>query len=281
MTRASAVVALASLGLAMTGLDTPPGHGFGRGAEGSVALARASDAPDGAGQFDRRRRQPMAEPSPNVPYDARFTFVRLRYTPSLNGFGFYREVPWHHDYPRADSHFMKILDELTYLAPHLDGTNIHDLRDPELCNYPVAYMSEPGFWTPEEADVTAFRQYLLKGGFAIFDDFRGRDWENFAAQMRRVLPNAQFVPLDVSHPVFHSFFEINSLDFVSMYDRGTPIFYGVFEDNDPKKRLVLIANFNNDIGEYWEFSDTGYVPIDLSNEAYKLGVNYVIYAMTH
>ena len=60
-----------------------------------------------------------------------------------------------------------------------------------------------------------------------------------------------------------------------------PAWYGVFEDNDPAKRLLLVANDNNDLGEYWEFSDTGWVPIDLSNEAYKFGVNYIIYGMTH
>jgi uncharacterized protein DUF4159 len=100
--------------------------------------------------------------------------------------------------------------------------------------------------------------------------------------MRRVLPQGRLVELDATSPIFHSFFEINSLDFVQMYDRGVKAtFHGMFEDNDPKKRLLLIANYNNDIGEYWEFSDQGYVPIDLSNEAYKFGVNYIVYALTH
>ena len=65
------------------------------------------------------------------------------------------------------------------------------------------------------------------------------------------------------------------------YDRGQPIFRAIFEDNDPQKRIVALANFNTDISEYWEWSDTGLKPIDESNEAYKLGVNYVIYALTH
>ena len=60
-----------------------------------------------------------------------------------------------------------------------------------------------------------------------------------------------------------------------------PEFFGIFEDNDPNKRLMVIANYNNDIGDYWEWSDAGFLPIDLSNEAYKLGVNYIVYAMTH
>jgi hypothetical protein len=126
------------------------------------------------------------------------------------------------------------------------------------------------------------RQYFQKGGFLIFDDFRAEHWYNFEAQMRRVLPEGRLVELEVSNPIFHSFFEIKTLDFVQMYDQGLKAtFHGIYEDNDPRKRLLLIANYNNDIGEYWEFSDQGYVPIDLSNEAYKFGVNYVVYALTH
>jgi hypothetical protein len=100
--------------------------------------------------------------------------------------------------------------------------------------------------------------------------------------MRRVLPDSRFVELDGTHPIFHSFFEIDApLDFVPPYGGLPPSFFGIYENNDPRRRLVAIANRNNDIGEYWEFSDTGWVPIDLSNEAYKFGVNYVVYAMTH
>jgi hypothetical protein len=85
-----------------------------------------------------------------------------------------------------------------------------------------------------------------------------------------------------SHPVFHSFFEIDSFDIVpQFYDEGRPIFRGVFEDNDPTKRLMVMINFNTDVSNYWEFSGIGLQPIDESNEAYKLGVNYIIYGMTH
>jgi hypothetical protein len=100
--------------------------------------------------------------------------------------------------------------------------------------------------------------------------------------MRRVLPDHRFMEIDKSHPVFHSFFEIDEpLEFVPPYGADPPVFYGLFEDNDPAGRLMVVANLNNDLGEYWEFSDTGFAPVDLSNEAYKFGVNYIIYALTH
>ena len=100
--------------------------------------------------------------------------------------------------------------------------------------------------------------------------------------MNRVLPGVRFFDLDASHPIFHAFFEIDSLDIVPQYyDRGAPVFKAVYEDNDPSKRLMAVVNFNTDISNFWEFSALGYRPVEESNEAYKLGVNYVVYAMTH
>jgi hypothetical protein len=224
----------------------------------------------------------------NVPYDGRFTFVRLRFTPDYTGWGrgggFFAGVNywWDHDYPTAERHFSTMVAELTAVSVTVDASNILAVTDPGLSQYPVAYVSEPGHWTQTDEEAAAFRAYLLKGGFAIFDDFTGQDWFNFELQMGRVLPELRLVRLDASHPIFHSFFEIESLEpFVHPMGRFPASFYGVFEDNDPTKRLLVIANYDNDIGDAWEWSDTGWVPIDLSNEAYKLGINYIVYAMTH
>lgn len=221
----------------------------------------------------------------NVAYDGRFTFVRLRFDPMAGwsgGGGYFRgDQKWDHDYPRAERNLTKILDELTALTPYLGGSNILTAEDPELFKYPVAYLSEPGFWTVNDKEVENLRAYLLKGGFIIFDDFAGEQWYNFEEKMRRVLPEAQLVPLDPSYPIFHSFFDIEVLPAAHPYWGMASVYYGIFEDNDPSKRLMVIVNYNNDIGEYWEWSDAGFVPIELSNEAYKLGVNYIVYAMTH
>jgi Domain of unknown function (DUF4159) len=234
----------------------------------------------GFGGYGGRNRREAIQPNP--PYDGRFSFVRLRYGPD---YGFVSQgLPWSHDYPTGEQHFMKILNELSLLNPHVDETSILPLDSPDLCKYPVAYMAEPGFLTLTDAEVAAFRTYLLKGGFVIFDDFAERrgGWDNFEMQMRRVLPEGRFVDLDASNPIFHAFFEIPNLDIIPQYyDTGKPIFRGIYENNDPAKRLLVMVNFNTDISEFWEFSDTGLKPIDESNEAYKLGVNYIIYGMTH
>ena len=225
---------------------------------------------------------------PNATYDGRFTFVRLRYGPKTPFAG--QQIPWSHDYPLGEQHFMQILNEITYLNANSKETDILPLDAPEIFKYPVAYMAEPGFWDISDEEATNFRAYLQKGGFVIFDDFaerrgfpeRGGGWGSFEYSFRQVLPNARFVNLDVSHPIFHSFFEIPSFDIVPQaYDEGRPVFRGVFEDNDPNKRLIAMINYNTDISEYWEFSDTGLKPIDESNEAYKLGVNYIVYGLTH
>ena len=257
----------------------------------AVAWAKAGIVADAAsaaqeGFFGRdRRRPPPADYQAKAEYDGRFSFTRVRYgsASEMASGRFRREPSWAHDFPRADFNFLKILGELTFVASFVDQGNILTLDDPDLARFPIAYMSEPGFWTMTEPEAAGLRAYLLKGGFIIFDDFRGNHIENLFAQMRQVLPDAHFQRLDATHPVFHSFFEITALDPRSGYysDEGDTEWWGIFEDNDRRKRLLAIANNNHDLGELWEFSDTGYVPVDLSNEAYKFGVNYVVYGLTH
>lgn len=235
----------------------------------------------------------------NTDYRPGFTFVRLRYDMGLNSFGgFSREPPWAHDYPIAERNLAKIIQETTLIAPYLEGSNIYATDDPDLFRYPVAYMSEPGYWRPSDSEVEGLREWLLKGGFLIFDDFGGRDWFQFEQSMKRVLPEHEIHPVDVTHPIFDSFFRIESLAFDEqgtsiaggvgrtrgrgrgMY-RGTPEYYGITENNEPGGRLMVIVNYNNDIGDMWEWSDQGVLPIRLTNDAYQLGVNYIVYAMTH
>ena len=252
---------------------------------GATIVAAAAAGAGVYAQGRNRRPQLNIAVEGNTPYDGRWVFVRLRYDTGFGGGFGRRGAPWSHDYPDGEVHFSKILDELTFLHVRTNGSNILSLDDPELFNYPIAYMAEPGFWSVSETQAATFRSYLLKGGFAIFDDFRGYDWNNLQDQMRVVLPELHWIQVDPKSPVFHSFYEIDhpeELKVPSIYDQSlVPSYWGLFENNDPTKRLMAVANVNNDISEYWEFSDTGLFVVDLSNEAYKFGVNYVIYGMTH
>jgi hypothetical protein len=101
--------------------------------------------------------------------------------------------------------------------------------------------------------------------------------------MHLVMPTAKLIPLDISHPIFNSFFHLKTLDGMSHPDNASAkaVYLGIFEDNDPTKRLQVIVNYNNDIGDYMEWSGEGWYPVNMSNDAYKFATNYVIYALTH
>jgi hypothetical protein len=255
-------------------------------ASAAIALAQQSGV----------MRFPPREPSvPKPVYDGRFTFARVKYASGPGGY-YYRGLPaWAHGYvpgpdgDRAEVNLTGILAEVSYLNPHIQETGVFTLDDPDLFKYPIAYLAEPGFWTMGDRESASLRAYLLKGGFMIFDDFRadgqfnsGGGWANFEGNIRRAFPELRLIEIDASAPVFHSFFEITSLDIVPQsYDRGRPAFFGLFEDNDRRKRMMAIVNYNTDVSDFWEFSATGFRPIAESNEAYKLGIDYIMYGMTH
>jgi hypothetical protein len=258
----------------------------------AAAIAIVSGVSPGAQPRFARAPVPF-DPDPNARYDGRFTFARLKYTVGPNGYYYCGLPSWAHGYAscrggnRAETSLMRIMNEVSYLNPHIEESVVLALDDPELFKYPVAYMTEAGYWQLTDVEAAAFRAYLQKGGFVIFDDFRGDfrgggGWDNFAFNMQRVLPGVRFADLEPTHPIFHSFFEIDTFDIIPQsYDAGRPVIRGVFEDNDPAKRLMAIVNYNTDVSDFWEFSATGFRPIDESNQAYKLGVNYIMYGMTH
>ncbi len=222
-----------------------------------------------------------ADPEPND--STLFQFVRIRYNGFVSSWGGGRGrwvPPWMHDYPRAEQNFLKIFMELTGIETTPESYLVLDLNDPRIMNYPALYVSEPGYWNITAEEAANLREYLLRGGFVIFDDFRGAgDWHNFTSSMQQVYPERGFEELTTDHPVFHCFYDIDSLDMLPPYNvPGKPRFYGL---SDEDGRLLAVANFNNDIGDYWEWSDESLVPISASNEAYKFGINYFVYALTH
>ena len=212
---------------------------------------------------------------PNAQYDGRFTFARIRYT-------VYGRSGWEFDYPTMERHLMLMMEQVTSLKPHVRKSNIHALDDPDLMKYPIAYLSEPGYWHMSESEVLGLRKYLDKGGFLIVDDFMRNEWYNFEQEIKRVLPKHTIHRLDVSNKIFHSFFDLETLDMDYPHIRGLKAeFLGIYEDNDPKKRLMVVINYNNDIGDYMEHADQGWWPVNTSNDAYKLAINYIIYGLTH
>ena len=205
-----------------------------------------------------------------------FQFARVKFNES----GRFFWAGWAHDYPRAERNLLKILSEVTGVRTTPDSYTIVELDDPRIMEFPLLYFSEPGTWaiTPQEAE--NLREYFMRGGFAIFDDFDGPwQWAAFEASIKTVFPERQMERLTVNSPIFQCFYEIETLEMTAPRAYANPPeFYGMFDDSG---RLQVIVNFNNDIGDYWEWSDTSFFPVSLSNEAYKLGINYVVYALTH
>lgn len=233
---------------------------------GVVMAARNADAQRGRMYIE-----------PNTRYDGKFTFVRLRYR-------VYGRSGWEFDYPAMERNFMTILKDLTSMQLHFRESNIYDMDDPELFRFPIAYLSEPGYWHPTESEAAGLRKWLAKGGFLIVDDFYFGEWQNFERSMRMVLPKAEFVELTVRHPIFDCFFHISTLQGMHHPDNrnAKAVYIGIYEDNDPQKRLVAIINYNNDIGDYMEWSgQPGWYPVNMSNDAYKFATNYIIYGLTH
>ena len=229
-------------------------------------------------------------PTQNVKYDGRFTFARLKYEVAQGGY-YYRGMPsWAHGYEngryRSEDNLMKIMDSITAVHPRVDATNVLAIDDPDAFSYPVAFMTEAGFWLLSDKEAALFGAYLKKGGFVIFDDFRdsrgGGGWALFEQNMKRIIPGVEIMPMTPADPIFHVFFDINSFDIIPQsYDRTRPYLAGIYEDNDRSKRLMAIINYDTDVSDFWEFSGDGYLPVEDTNQAYKLGVNYLIYGLTH
>ena len=214
---------------------------------------------------------------PNVEYDGRFTVARVRYA---------RSNSWSADYPTMEQHLSRMLEDITSIDTHVEGSNVHFLDDPEFLKIPLSYLTEPGYWYPSESEVAGLREYLKKGGFLIVDDFHfENEWAVFENAIRRVLPDGRIMRLDITNPIFNSFFQIDTLKVPypgRLGEQGLMgEFLGIYEDNDPTKRLMVVINYNIDLGDYVEWSDRDIYSQLPTNEAYKFMINYVVYGLTH
>jgi hypothetical protein len=224
-----------------------------------------------------------------TPYNGRYLFTRVYYDEGRGGFrgrGFGgREPYWAHDLPDAEYNFSRILSTLTLVRPTLDAANVVQLDQDRIFQFPILYLVEPGHWRVRQQELDNLREYLLRGGFLIIDDLDSEQMYSLERIMQNVLPEYVFQRMDGSEAVFDSFFDIHpdSLEFRGQLAyRGSQIeFWGIFEDNDKSKRMIVIAGNNGDLGEFWQFSDTGFYPVDIYNESYKVGINYIVYALTH
>ena len=217
----------------------------------------------------------------NVAYDGRFSFARVRYGSQQRGFRGFGAAAWAHDYPAADHNMQLMLDEFTAVRAHREETTVLELEDPEIFRHPILYVSEPGYWFLSDDGAANLRAYLRKGGLIMFDDFEANQWENMALQMMKAIPEGEWMELESSHPVFRTFFNVENIYVPHPSVRVTPAYRAIFEENDPLGRIIALANHNSDLAEYWEYFAQGYFPVDPTNDAFRLGINYFIYGLTY
>jgi hypothetical protein len=223
--------------------------------------------------------QPPASPASNgaAPPAQAFTFVRVQWEGGRYGYGFSgrgRGPLWAHDFPTAEQNLYTAIKALTSL-PLTYENKILTLEDDAIFDFPFLYICEVGYWTINEKEVERLAEYLARGGFLIVDDFRGGyEWSNFFDQIKKATPHVP-QPIALDHPIFHCFFDFDRLGDHAPYGGLMPRYYAILDD---KGRMMAIINHNNDIGDGWEWPETDEV---FSTEAFKLGINYLIYSMTH
>lgn len=250
-----------------------------------AALAWAQRSSRVWARYEYEMQDPVEDP-PDVGRKGEFALGRLRYRSPLDGRG--RYFRWGIDANKGDRVFISLLHRLTRIDVEPIET-ILDISSDELFNHPFLFAVSIGDWeiTPGEAE--RLRRYFERGGFLLADDFHNeREWAIFMDGMRMIDPKAAVVELADADSIFHTVFDLTNRVRVpganvvhgSGIERGgtTPHWRAVL---DSKGRVMVAITFNMDIGDGWEFADEPDYPERFSSEAIRLGVNYVIYAMSH
>jgi len=258
---------------------------------GTFRTAREAQDPDGG--------TPTWTNDPVFKQDV-FTFARVEYTVDVNTYGLGRsgQYRWSIDFPESDLNFSWRLQQVTSLKVDPDA-RVLKLTDKELFDHPFLYIVEPGRLRFTEAELPILRRYLLNGGFLLFDDFWGdREWSNFETEMKRLFEDRPIEDLTLDHPIFHSVVDLQEkpqlpgINWLKYYfSRGTTYefrepgsetvhYRAIFDD---KRRIMVMICHNTDLGDGWEREgqNEDYFHIFSEKKAYPMGINILVYAMTH
>jgi hypothetical protein len=268
-----ALVAASLLGTAAAASGRVPGLW-------SSLVSRAAEATsaEGAGDAPGARSK--------VPSHS-FYFARAEYT----GDGMYpRWKDWETDFPKADHQFLSVLKRLATLDAYEQGVPVR-LDDPDLRRFPYLYAVEVGHMELTDPEAAELRGYLLAGGFLVVDDFWGsEEWASFERQMSKVFPDHAIVDIPNDHALFHSYYDIDEVVQVPNMgqamaggptwesDGVTPVVRGIFDDEG---RLMVAINHNTDLGDGWEWAELPNYPLKYSTYAVQIGVNTIVYALSH
>jgi len=151
----------------------------------------------------------------------------------------------------------------------------YKILEPEFSSSPIAYIAGHGNINFSLDEAAAFRQYLVSGGFLFADDDYGMD-NSFRKQMKKVFPELNFVELPFSHPIYQTVYTFrNGLPKIHEHDGGPPKGLGLIYEG----RLVCFYSFNTDISDGCEDEQIHNDPPKVREEALKMAVNILIYAL--
>ncbi len=229
----------------------------------------------------------IAEPE-DAGRTAEFYMTRMAYSDRYPGVQL-RRRPWETDTPAAERHFLQGLRRLSAVNARSKEVYVHP-GDAEFFDYPFLYVVETGHWQLTELEVENIREYLLRGGFIVFDDFHGsEEWGLFMRGIRRIFPDRAVRDIAPDDEIFHVLYDLEHREQVpglqAIFSRRTyerdgkvPHWRGIHDDDG---RLMVMINHNMDLGDAWEHADWPAYPEKFTAMAYRLGINYIIYAMTH
>jgi hypothetical protein len=235
---------------------------------------------------------------------AEFYWSRLKYTFSgsgdrfgggyggyggFSGYAMSNFIGWARDYPKADRQFLLALKRLTRIQMR-PIEQVVDLDSDKIFDYPWVYAVQVANWSFTDAQAKRLREYLLKGGFLMVDDFHGTaDWDRFMEGMRQVLPDLPVEDLSDSDEIFHSLFDLGQrfqvpgeqyVNTGRTYEKDgyVPKWRAI---RDPKGRIIVAICHNMHLGDAWEWADMPEYPEAFASMAYRIGMNYIVYGMTH
>lgn len=187
---------------------------------------------------------------------------------------------WSHNYPWSEQHLNQFISETTRVDVQPDSYLIVALGTDKVFEHPFTYVSEPGEMELTDQEVVNLRQYIDRGGFILIDDFDGPiHLAQLRTQMRRAFPDRYFFPLTIDHPIFDLIFDLEDLNGMAPYvPGGELVYYGMLND---RGEIAIVACYNNDLANFWDRIDQGSYPLKPSTDAFRMGINYLVYSMTH
>lgn len=212
--------------------------------------------------------------------DFGFRFIRIQYGEETRGWRGRGGAPWSHDYPTAELNFYEAIERTTKI--HVAGPPlVLTLKDKRIFEYPVLYLCEPGYWVVDEEEAENLREYLERGGFILFDDFRGtREWANLYDQLKYVFPDREPIELPDDHSIWSIYYEIDPVAAPSLvsgrFSDADDQYFALFDDDN---RMMALICYNQDVGDGWEWPDLNFQNASLI--AFQMGVNFLMYALTH